>query len=223
MALLRSFPTASLGLLLLLTWSPVQAGNREAKTMEAAAATVRDLAAIPLRGIPQSLLHHAAGVAVIPHATKTALLVDWEFGQGVMLVHEGDGRWSNPVFITLKGFGVGAEAGLEKTDLVLVFKTRKSLDRALRGKLTLGGDVAVSAGPLGRETEVGSDRKLKAEVFSYSRSRGLFVGLTVEGTHLSVDKKANEAFYHLPGGNAPDVLAFHSIPSRPWWPRSRRN
>ncbi|HKI36287.1 MAG TPA: lipid-binding SYLF domain-containing protein [Gemmataceae bacterium] len=198
--------------LLLAVASPARAGDRELKTVESATEAVRGLAAIPLKGIPQSLLQDAAGVAVIPHVVKAALVVDREFGRGVILAHQPDGQWSNPVFVTLKGHGVGGEAGIEATELVLVFKTKKSLDRALRGKLTLGSDVAVAAGPVGRDTEVARDRRLKAEVFSYSRSRGLFVGVSLEGNKLHVDEGANEDFYHVRGGRAADVLGLTGVP-----------
>jgi lipid-binding SYLF domain-containing protein len=174
---------------------------------------VRSLSAIPLKGIPQSLLQDAAGVAIIPQARKTALVVDREFGRGVILSHEPTGLWSNPAFVTLKGLGAGGEAGIEKTELVLVFKSRKSLDLALKGKLTLGGDISVAAGPLGRDTEVASDRKLKAGNYAYSRSRGLFVGASIEGARLAVDEAANEAFYHVRGGRATEVLAQKGVPA----------
>jgi lipid-binding SYLF domain-containing protein len=196
-------------LLLTLTAAPLAAADREVKTVASAAETVQALSAIPLKGIPRALLHDAAGVAVIPHVVKAGLLIDGRFGRGVILVHEPNGCWGNPVFVTLSGAGVGGQAGIEETDLVLVFKTKPSLERALRGKLALGGDASIAAGPLGRETEVASDRLLKADVYSYSRSRGLFAGLSLEGAGLRVDEEANEAFYGLRGGRAADVLAYH--------------
>lgn len=205
-------PLAASLLVLALTCVPSRAGERELKTVELATEAVRGLAAIPLKGIPQSLLQDAAGVAIIPEARKTALIVDREFGRGVILSRTPTCLWSNPVFVTLKGLGVGGEAGIEKTELVLVFKTRKSLDLALRGKLTLGGDISVAAGPLGRDSEVASDRKLKADIYAYSRSRGLFVGVSLEGARLGVDEAANEEFYHVRRGQAADILALQGIP-----------
>jgi lipid-binding SYLF domain-containing protein len=197
----RVFPVAGL-LLLAVAAAPLWAGERELKTVTAATEVVHQFCAIPLHGIPPHLLHEASGVAILPNVLKAGLLVDGRFGRGVALVRQPDGTWSNPAFITLHGLGLGGQAGVESTDLVLVFKTRHSLDRVLLGKrkVTLGGDVSVAAGPVGRDAEVATDARLKAEVLSYSRSRGLFVGVSLEGATLRVDREANEAFYGFPGG-----------------------
>lgn len=207
-----------LGVSLLLLASPtarLQARSRELKTVESATAVMHALADIPLKGIPRALMHEAAGVAIFPHVLKAGLVVDERFGRGVILVHEPDSRWSNPVFVSLEGLGIGGQAGIEATELVLVFKTRKSLERALHGKLTLGGDVSIAAGPLGREVEAATDGWLKAEVYSYSRSRGLFAGVSLEGASLRVDGRANEKFYGLKAGRPEDVLAHHEISIAP--------
>jgi lipid-binding SYLF domain-containing protein len=182
--------------------APLWAGDRDLKTVTESTEVVKQFAAMPLHCIPPHLLHEAAGVAVLPNVLKAGLLVDGRFGHGVALVRQPDGSWSNPTFITLKGMGVGGQAGVESTDLVLVFKTRNSLERVLWGKrkLTLGGDVAVAAGPVGRDAEVATDAILKAEILSYSRSRGLFVGVSLEGATLRVDREANDSFYGTPGG-----------------------
>jgi lipid-binding SYLF domain-containing protein len=193
-------------LLSILGGSSLRAGEQELKTVHAAAETVQALSEIPLKGIPRSLMHDTAAVAIVPRTVRAGLLVDARFGRGVLLIHESEGRWSNPVFISLTGGGIGGEVGFEKTELVLVFKTRKSADRALRGKLTLGTDVAIAAGPIGREAEAATDRPLRTEIYSYSRSRGLFVGLLLEGTRLQVDDRANEAFYHIRDWKAADIL-----------------
>jgi lipid-binding SYLF domain-containing protein len=196
-------------LALALAAAPLRAGSRELKTVESAAEAVHALAAIPLNCIPQSLVQESAGVAVIPHVIKAGFVIDGRFGRGVVLAREPGGRWSNPVFITLGGGGVGGQIGVESTDLVLIFKTKASLDRILRGKgkLTLGGDLSVAAGPVGREAAAATDGRLKAEIYTYSRSRGLFAGVSLEGAALLVDHRANEAFYGLRGCRPEDVLA----------------
>jgi lipid-binding SYLF domain-containing protein len=183
--------------------------GRELKTVESSAEVVHAFSAIPLHAIPTALLRQAAGVAIIPHVFKVGLVLSERFGRGVVLVHQPDGHWSHPIFVTLSGRGIGGQAGIQSTDLVLVFKSRKSLDRALTGHLTLGTDVAVAAGPVGREADAASDRFLRTEIFSWSRSRGLFAGVSVEGARLAVDPHANEAFYHIRGCRPADVLAFH--------------
>jgi lipid-binding SYLF domain-containing protein len=191
-----------------LAAAPHRPAGQELKTVESATEVVRGFSALPLRGIPKALLHDAAGVAVIPQVVKAGLVIGGRFGRGVVLVRESNGCWSNPVFVTLSGKSIGGQVGIEKTELVLVFKTRKSLDRALNGKLTLGADVAIAAGLVGRDAEAATDRWLKAEVVSYSRSRGLFAGVSLEGARLQGDPLANEAFYGVHGGRCEDVFAF---------------
>ena len=129
-------------------------------------------------------MQDAAGVAVIPHVVKAGFVFDGRFGRGVVLARQPDGTWSNPIFLTLAGGGVGWQVGVESTDVILVFKTRESLDRLMGGKdkITLGADVAVAAGPVGRQAEAATDAQLKAEIFSYSRSRGLFLGAFAGGS-----------------------------------------
>ncbi len=195
-------PLGACLLIVSLAVSPLRAGNREVKTVEAAADVVQGLSVIPW-----GLLHNAAGVAIIPHALKAALLVDGEFGRGVILIHEPDGRWSNPIFITLHGGGIGGQAGIESTDLVLIFRTRNGLDRAMQGKLSLGDEISIAAGPIGREAELASEgRLLKAEILSYSRSRGLFAGVSLVRTKLHIDAHSNKAFYGLRAGSCEEVL-----------------
>jgi lipid-binding SYLF domain-containing protein len=195
-----------------LTVAPLHAGEREVRTVEAAAESVRALAAIKLAGIPHTLMRDAHGVAVIPRVLKAGFVIDGRLGHGVLLTRQPDGHWSNPTFLTLGGVGIGWQAGFESTDLVLVFKTARGLDRLLhgKGKLTLGADVSVAAGPIGREAEAATDALLRAEIFTYSRSRGLFAGVALEGAGLRADPRANEAFYGLHGGAAP-VLARREV------------
>jgi lipid-binding SYLF domain-containing protein len=174
---------------------------------------VREFAA-PLHHIPAEFLRDATGVAVIPRIVKAGILFDARFGRGVVLVRQPDGSWSNPVFVKLEGFGIGGEAGVESTDLVLIFKTKTGLEHMLQGKekLTLGTDAAVAAGPVGKEVEIGV-RGRRAEIFSYSRSRGLFAGVSLQGAGLMIDREANGAFYGIHGGHAAEVLAHHGIPA----------
>ncbi len=193
--------------LLSLMAVPVRASNREIKTLEIAADVVQSLSVIPW-----GLLHDAAGVAIVPHTVKAALVVDEQFGRGVILFHEPDGRWSNPLFITLHGAGIGGQAGIESTDLVLVFKTRKSLDRALQGKLTLGEDISIAAGPIGRDASVATDSQLlKADILSYSRSRGLFAGVSLQSAKLHIDTHSNKTFYGVREGSPTEVLNHRGV------------
>jgi lipid-binding SYLF domain-containing protein len=175
-----------------LSW----AGGKELRTMESAAAVVGAFSAIPLQGIPPAMLRDATGVAVIPHVVKAGFLIGGRYGEGVVLPRKPDGGWGDPVFVSLTGGGFGLQAGIQSTDVVLVFKTRNSLNRVLRGggKLTLGGDAAIAAGPVGRQAAAATDGELKAEIYSWSRSRGLFAGVSLEGAVLLADAVANAAF-----------------------------
>jgi lipid-binding SYLF domain-containing protein len=195
------------GLLTLsLTAATLRAGPREVKTVEDAAETIRVLADIRLRGIPQGLLRDAQGVAILPGVVRAGFVVDGRFGRGVVLARQADGNWGNPAFVSLAGGGLGWQVGVQSTDLVLVFMTGGSVNRILKGKgkLTLGADASVAAGPVGREAAAATDAKLRAEIYSYSRSRGLFAGLSLEGAALRADPRATAAFYGIVGGPPSD-------------------
>ncbi len=200
------------GLMLTLIAAPLHAAGRELATVESAGEVVHAFADIPLKGIPPAMLQDATGVAVIPDVVKAGLVLGGRFGRGVVLVRQPDGSWSHPVFVTLAGGGIGLQAGIQSTDVVLVFKTRHGLDNILngKGKLTLGGDASIAAGPVGRSAEASTDAHFKAEIYSYSRSRGLFAGLSLEGARLTVDHDANAVFYGVRGGWPADVLNFRA-------------
>ncbi|MBY0523687.1 MAG: lipid-binding SYLF domain-containing protein [Gemmataceae bacterium] len=185
--------------LVMLSAGAVRAGAREAATVDSAAEVLADLSAIPAKCIPPALLQDAQGIAIIPDVIKAGFVLGGRHGKGVLLVRQPDGSWSNPIFISLTGGSVGWQIGIQATDLVLVFKTRGGLERIMkgRGKLTLGADIAVAAGPVGRQAEAATDGQLKAEILSYSRSRGLFAGVSVEGAALLIDNEANEQFYWI--------------------------
>jgi lipid-binding SYLF domain-containing protein len=187
----------------------LRAQEEEVATVESATEVLQALAGVHLKAIPPALLHDAKGVAILPNVVKAGFVVGGRFGRGVLLVRGPEGCWGNPYFITLAGGGIGGQVGIQSTDLVLVFKTSNSLDRVLKGKgkLTLGADVGVAAGPVGRQAEAGTDAQLKAEIYSYSRSRGLFAGVSLEGAGLVVDHDAAAAFYGLRGARPEDVPA----------------
>ncbi|MDX2298741.1 MAG: lipid-binding SYLF domain-containing protein, partial [Xanthomonadaceae bacterium] len=116
-------------------------------------------------------------------------------GRGLVSVRQADGTWSNPSFISIAGGSFGFQFGVTSTDVVLVFRTRRGVDGIVNGKFTLGADAAVAAGPVGRTAQAATDGQLKAEIYSWSRSRGLFAGVALDGAVLSIDDKANEASY----------------------------
>ena len=121
-----------------------------------------------------------------------------------------DGRFTNPIFITMTGGSFGWQWGVQNTDIVLVFTTPKGIEGITGGKVTLGADASVAAGPVGRQASAATDPNFKAEVYSYSRSRGVFAGLALDGTVVSIDDDANESFYNKSGVNASDIIAARS-------------
>jgi lipid-binding SYLF domain-containing protein len=174
---------------------PAAAATKYERRVDNAIQVVEQFGAIQEQGIPPSMLRDAYAVAVLPNVIKLGFGVGGRFGSGVLVVRRPDGQWSNPAFVHLGGGSLGLQIGAQSTDLVLVFKTRRSVESLYKGKMTLGGDIAVAAGPVGRLTSAATDITLRAEVFSYSRNRGLFAGVSVEGAVLGMDRNGNEAFY----------------------------
>lgn len=169
--------------------------DEASKKVRQAADVAKEIVELPEQGIPSVLLKNAYGIAVIPGVIKVGFVVGGRYGTGVLMVRSDGGGWSNPVFVSLTGGSVGWQIGAESTDVVLVFKSRRSIDGIMKGKFTLGADAAVAAGPVGRSAEAATDVKLKSEIYSYSRSRGLFAGLSLEGAALQINDDADEAFY----------------------------
>jgi lipid-binding SYLF domain-containing protein len=189
----------TLGIAVLLALNPVLSceaapDGREEKIV-LATDILKEITVIPEKGIPPSLLNAAAGVAIIPNVIKIGFVIGGRHGTGILLVRGRNGQWSNPSFISLTGGSVGWQIGAQATDVILVFKNRKSIDGIMDGKFTLGADAAVAAGPVGRRGEAATDTMLKAEIYSYSRSRGLFAGVSLEGSALQIDDKANASYY----------------------------
>jgi lipid-binding SYLF domain-containing protein len=185
----------------------------EIKRVEDATRVLGEMMKESDKGIPQKLLEKSAGIAIIPDVIKAAYIIGGRHGYGVLLVRGKDGVWSDPSFIGLTGGSIGWQIGVESADVILVFRTPRSIENITRGKFTLGADAGVSAGPLGRSAEASTDAELKAEIYAYSRSRGLYAGLSLQGASLYVDAKANQNFYGQRGigpqeifrGKAPQV------------------
>jgi len=182
-------------LLALLFSSIASAATREEKRVADASDVLDQLSRIPEKSIPPNLLSRAYAVAVVPNVVRAAFGLGARRGKGIVVIRQDDKSWSNPAFITLTGGSVGWQIGAESTDVILVFKTRKGVDGIANGKLTLGANASVAAGPLGRHTSVATDIEFEAEVYSYSRSRGLFAGIALEGAGVTMDRKSNAAFY----------------------------
>jgi lipid-binding SYLF domain-containing protein len=184
-------------LVLLLSLSPASsiAASEEAGRVDSATEVLSKIMEIPESAIPPALLAGAQGIAIIPGVIKVGFVLGGQYGRGVLLVRGQGGTWSSPVFITLMSGSIGWQIGAESTDFVLVFKTPRSIEGIMKGKYTLGADAGVAAGPVGRVAKGATDIELKAEIYSYSRNRGLFAGISLEGSSLQVDDKSNAAYY----------------------------
>lgn len=145
--------------------------------------------------IPEQLLKVTEGIIIVPRLINGGFVLAAKRGKGIAMVKLADGSWSNPVFVTITGGSVGFQAGVQSIDLVLIFKQKETLEKIGKGSFTLGGDISATAGPVGRNSTASTDYKMEAEVYSYSRSKGLFAGISLSGSAISVDSKANEAFY----------------------------
>ncbi len=175
--------------------SPAKADNAGLVKIDDAVEVLDQTLSIPETGIPPVLLDNAEGIAIIPGVIKAGFILGGRYGKGILVVRQKDGSWSNPVFITVAGGSIGWQIGVESIDIILVFKSSRSIDGIMRGKFTLGADASVAAGPVGRQASASTDILLKSEIYSYSRSRGLFAGLALDGAGIQINHDANEAFY----------------------------
>jgi lipid-binding SYLF domain-containing protein len=187
--------------------APTLAGEREEARLLEATQVLADTQAMPDQRMPDWLLQRAQGIVVMPSVIKGALIFGGQGGKGVLTIRDAQGRWSNPVFVTLAGGSFGWQGGVEASDIILVFTTRRSVEGLTGGKVTLGADASVAAGPVGRQVSGATDMQLDAEVYSYSRSKGLFLGLAIDGSVLTIDHKANASYYQRPGVLASDIIA----------------
>ena len=185
----------------------VHAQAREQGRLLTASQVLEELRGARDQAIPDRLLERAYAIAVIPDVTKVAWFLGGRRGHGVLVVRDKDGRFSGPVFVTLTGGSFGLQWGVQSTDIVLVFTTPRGVEGINGGKVTLGADASVAAGPVGRQASAGTDVAFKAEVYSYSRNRGAFIGLALDGAAMNIDDGANGAFYNKPGVTAAEIMS----------------
>ena len=190
---------------------PAQAQRDPEITVGKSLQVLSEITRNPKTGMPRKVLLNAQGIAIIPDMFKMSFIFGARFGRGVLVVRQPDGTWSNPVLVQLLGGSFGAQAGAQSTDLVLVFQSQKGLDRFIKGKgkLTLGVDAGIAAGPAGKRFEASTDAGLKAEILSYSNTHGIFAGVSAEGATLQIDWKSNTSYYNQPASPAA-ILAINS-------------
>jgi lipid-binding SYLF domain-containing protein len=191
---LRATQTLTLALALALAGA-ANASSLEDARAQNAVRVLTDIQAIPESSIPDKLLDEARAIVVVPDSIKASLVVGGRRGHGLLSVKNPDGSWSNPAFVTLTGGSIGFQAGVQSADIVLVFRSDRGLESIVNGKFTLGADAGVAAGPVGRNASAATDGEMKAEIWSWSRARGLFAGVALDGAVLAIDDAADEAVY----------------------------
>jgi lipid-binding SYLF domain-containing protein len=189
----------SLVLAFLIAAAPARADERTDQRLQHSLEVFESFTGFSEQAIPDWLLERAYGIVVAPKVFEMALVGGGRGGKGVMAVRNPDGTWSDPVFLTLYGGSFGFQFGMQMTDVVIVLMSRKTVEGISGGKFILGADASVAAGPVGRTGSANTDLMLKAQVLSYSRSEGLFAGVALEGTVLSVDDDADASAYGVAG------------------------
>src|SRR5579863_4533636 len=181
---------------------------REEGRLLTATEALEEVQAMPDQRIPDTLLSRAYGIAVIPDVTKVAFIFGGRHGNGVLVVRDKlNSPWSNPALISLTGGSWGFQVGAQSSDIILVFTTKTGIEGIAGGKLTLGADASVATGPVGRQGSAATDMNFNAEIYSYARTRGLFGGIALDGSVISIDRSANAAFYGKSGVTATEIFS----------------
>jgi lipid-binding SYLF domain-containing protein len=187
------------------------AAERQDARLMTATQVLEELSKMPEQNIPAWLLERAYAVAVVPDVIKVGLGIGGRRGKGALVIRKDNGDWSNPIFINLTGGSFGFQVGVQSTDVVLVFTSRQSIEGIVGGKVTLGADAAVAAGPVGRQSSAATDIGLTAQVYSYSRSSGLFAGVALDGSAITIDHRSNEQFYGRSGVLASEIIRTDAV------------
>ncbi len=175
----------------------------EVKRLNRAREVFSEIMSTPDKGIPSDLLDQAECIAIVPGLKKGALGFGGKYGKGVVMCRKQDRKWTAPSFYTVEGGSVGFQIGFSQTDVVLLIMNRKGIEKLIGDKFTLGADASIAAGPVGRNATAQTNARLDAEILGYSRSKGLFAGVSLEGATLRPDKDDNRDFY----GNDVDARA----------------
>lgn len=172
--------------------------DHEIARIKDASQVLDEVMSAPDKSIPRAVLEKAAGIAVFPGLLKGGLGVGAQRGHGILSVRDTkNGGWSNPAFLTITGGSFGAQIGLQAIDLVLVINNQRGLEQLVSNQFKIGADAGVAAGPVGREASASTDIQMRAQILSYSRTRGLFAGVTLNGSTINQDRDANERVYGI--------------------------
>jgi lipid-binding SYLF domain-containing protein len=174
----------------------LNAATEADKRLEAASTVFSEVMSISEKSIPQDLLNSAECVVIVPGMKKGAFIVGGKYGRGFMSCRKGDGLgWSAPGAIKVEGGSFGFQIGGAETDVIMLVMNKAGVSKLMSSKFTLGADASVAAGPVGRESSAATDAKFRAEILTYSRSRGAFAGIALQGATLRPDNDANEELY----------------------------
>lgn len=188
--------TALIAAVLAVTPSLAVAQSDQADRVREAGVVLDEIMAASDSAIPASILEKAEAIAVFPSTVKGAFIVGAQRGRGVISVRDrATGTWSMPAFLTLTGGSVGFQIGGQAVDIVLVVMNRRGVDNLLQNQFEIGGEASATAGPVGRDTAASTDLQLRAQMLSYSRSRGLFAGISLKGAAIRQDQDSNQTFY----------------------------
>jgi lipid-binding SYLF domain-containing protein len=174
---------------------PAAAQSDQADRVREASVVLGEIMAASDSSIPTSILQKAEAIAIFPSTVKGAFIVGAQRGRGVISVRNADGSWSMPAFLTLTGGSVGFQIGGQAVDIVLVVTNRRGVDNLLMNQFEIGGEASATAGPVGRDTAASTDIQMRAQILSYSRSRGLFAGISLKGAAIRQDQDGNNTFY----------------------------
>ena len=190
--------TVALALLLAATMNArsIAQSKDEDRRMAEAMTVLDEIMAAADKAIPREILENAEGIAVFPSLIKGGFVVGGQHGRGILSArNRKSGGWSSPAFLTVTGGSVGAQIGAQAIDLVLVVNNERGLQQLVQNQFKIGADAGVAAGPVGRDASASTDIKMRAQILSYSRARGLFAGVTLNGSTIRQDRDANERFY----------------------------
>jgi len=193
-----------------LAAAKTDADDKEIKKLVAAEKALREAVAAPDKGIPNELFQRAECIGVFPDAKKVAFVVGGEGGRGVFTCRQKDGTMGSPAFFTIGGPSIGWQAGIEEADTILLIMNTQGVQKLLQDKFTIGAEASAAAGPVGRDAKAATDAQLNAQILSWSRSRGLFAGASLEGIVMKPNSDANADFYGRPV-DAKAILVDHSV------------
>ncbi len=182
------------------------ANNDTANRLNDAADVLNKIMATPDKGIPQDLLDKAACAVIVPNVKKGAFIIGAKYGRGFIVCRRANHGWSAPAGVKVEGGSVGFQIGGSETDVVMLLMNQSAINKLLSSKFTIGGDASVAAGPVGRSSSAETDAQLHAELLTYSRTRGLFAGVSLQGATLRPDDDANKDMYGKTMSNQDVVL-----------------